>query len=42
MTEYNTVNVKLSDSQLNKPKTAFKNKTRITMKMNIKMFDWDK
>ena len=37
MLEYNKVNVKLSDSQLNKLKTAVKNQTRATLRMNIKM-----
>ena len=39
MAEYSNVNVKLSDSQLNKLKTAVKNKTRKTLRMNIKMFN---
>ena len=39
MAEYSNVNVKLSDSQLNKLKTAVKNKTRTTLRMNIKMFN---
>ena len=39
MVEYNKVNVKLSDSQLNKLKTAVKNQTGITLRMNIKMFN---
>ena len=38
MVEYNKVNVKLSDSQLNKLKTAVKNQTGVTVRMNIKMF----
>ena len=38
MVEYSTVNVKLSNSQLNKLKTAAKNQTVGTLKMNIKMF----
>ena len=38
MVEYNKVKVKLSDSQLNKLKTAVKNQTRATLIMNIKMF----
>ena len=37
--EYNKVNVKLSDSQLNKLKTAVKNQTGVTLRMNIKMFN---
>ena len=39
MVEYNKGNVKLSDSQLNKLKTAVKNKTETTLRMNIKMFN---
>ena len=39
MVEYNKVDVKLSDSQLNKLKTAAKNKTGVTLRMNIKMFN---
>ena len=39
MVEYNKGNVKLSDSQLNKLKTAAKNKTETTLRMNIKMFN---
>ena len=38
MVEYNKVNAKLSDSQLNKLKTAAKNETRVTLRMNIEMF----
>ena len=34
--EYDKVNVRLSDSQLNKPKSAIKNQTGITLRMNIK------
>ena len=37
MVEYSKVNVKLSNSQLNKLKTAAKNETRVTLRMNIKM-----
>ena len=39
MVEYNRVNVKLSDSQLNKLKSAVKNHTEITLRTNIKMFE---
>ena len=39
MVEYNTANDKLSDSQLNKLKTAIKNQTGATLRMNIKMFN---
>ena len=35
----NTVNVKLSDSQLNKLKSAAENKTGVTLRMNIKIFN---
>ena len=35
MVEYNTVNAKLSDSQLNKLKSAAKNQTGATSRMNI-------
>ena len=39
MVEYSKVNVKLSNSQLNKLKTAAKNQTGVTLRMNIKMFN---
>ena len=32
-------NVKLTDTQLNKLKTAVKNKTGTTLRMSLKMFD---
>ena len=38
MVEYNEVNIKFSDSQLNKLKTAVKNQTGVTLRMNIKIF----
>ena len=41
MVKYNKINVKLSDSQFNKLKTAAKNKTGATLGMNIKMFNWN-
>ena len=41
MVEYNKVNVELSDSQLNKLKSAAKNQTGVTLRMNIKMFKGD-
>ena len=37
MVEYSKVNVKLSDTQLKKLKTAVKNKTGITLRMSLKM-----
>ena len=39
MVEYSKVNVKLTDTQLKKLKTAVKNKTGITLTMTLKMFD---
>ena len=39
MVEYNKVNAKLSDLQLNKLKTAVKNQTGATLRVNIKMFN---
>ena len=39
MVEYNTVNVKLSDSQLNRLKSAVKNKQGTALRMNARMFN---
>ena len=39
MVEYSKVNVKLSDKQLKKLKTAVKNKTGTTLRMSLKMFN---
>ena len=39
MVEYNKVNVKLSDTQLKKLKTAVKNKTGTTLRISSKMFN---
>ena len=39
MVEYSKVNVKLSDTQLKKLKTAVKNKTGTTLRMSLKMLD---
>ena len=39
MVEYNIVNAKLLNSQLNKLKSAGKNKQRTTLRMNAKMFN---
>ena len=36
--QYSKVNVTLSDSQLNKLKSAAKNQTVVTLRMNIKTF----
>ena len=39
MDDYNKVSLKLSDSQLNKLKTAVKNRQGLTLRMNIKIFN---
>ena len=39
MVEYNTVNAKLSESQVNKLKSAVKNKQGATLRMNAKIFN---
>ena len=39
MFEYNKVNVKLSDTQLNKIKNAVKNKTGTTLRISLKIFN---
>ena len=39
MIEYSKVNVKLSDTQLKKLKTAIENKTETTLRMNLKIFN---
>ena len=39
MVEYNTINAKLSDSQLSKLTSAVKNKQGTTLRMNFKMFN---
>ena len=39
MVEYSKVDVKLSDNQLKKSKTAVKNKTGATLRMSFKMFN---
>ena len=39
MVEYSKVNVKLSDVQLKKLKTAVKNKTGTTLRMSLEMFN---
>ena len=38
MVEYSKVNVKLSDTQLKKSKTAVKDKTGTTLRKSLKMF----
>ena len=39
MVEYSKVDVKLTDTQLKKIKTAVKNKTGTTLRMSLKMLD---
>ena len=39
MVEYNTINVKLSDSQLNKLTSAVKNKQGTTLRMSARMLN---
>ena len=39
MIEYSKINVKLSDTQLKKIKTAVKHKTGTTLKTSLKMFN---
>ena len=41
MVKYSKVNVKLSDTQLKKLKTAVKDKTGTTLRISFKMFDRD-
>ena len=39
MVEYSKVNVKLSDTQLKKLKTAVRNKTGTALRISLKMFN---
>ena len=39
MVDYSKVNVKLSDTQLKKLKTAVKDKTGTTLRINLKVFN---
>ena len=39
MVEYSKVNVRLTDTQLKKLKTAVKNETETTLRMSLKMFN---
>ena len=39
MTQYNSLNVKLSYSQLNKLKSAIKNETEVTLRSSSYMID---
>ena len=38
MSQYNTLNVKLSNSQLNKLKSAIKNGTKVTLRLSSNVF----
>ena len=42
MVDYSRVNVKLSDSQLNKLRFSVESQTGVRLRRNIKMFDGDK
>ena len=39
MTQYNTLNVKLSNSQLNKLKSAIKNGAKVTLNLSLNVAD---
>ena len=39
MVRYNRINAKLSDSQLNKLKSAVKDQAGLTLRMNVRMFN---
>ena len=39
MTQYNNLNVKLSNSQLNKLKSAIKNETEVVLRLSSNMID---
>ena len=41
MTQYNSLNVKLSNSQLNKLKSAIKNKTEVVLRLSSNMIGDD-
>ena len=41
MVEYSKVNVKLSDTQLKKLKSAVKDKTGETLRKSLKMLNWN-
>ena len=41
MTQYNSLNVKLSNSQLNKFKSATKNETEVVLRLSSNMVDDD-
>ena len=39
MIEYNKINFKLSDSRLNRLKSAVKNQTGVTLRMSMEIFE---
>ena len=39
MTQYNSLNIKLSNSQLNKLKSAIKNETKLVLRLSSDMID---
>ena len=39
MTQYNSLNIKLSNSQLNKLKSAIKNETKLVLRLSSNMID---
>ena len=39
MTHYNSLNIKLSNSQLNKLKSAIKNKSEVVLRLSSNMID---
>ena len=41
MVEYSKANVTLSDTQLKKLKTVFKNNTGTALRISLKMFNWN-
>ena len=41
MTQYNSLNVKLSNSQLNKLNSAIKNETEVVLRLSVKMIGDD-
>ena len=40
MTQYNTLNIKLSNSQLNKSKSGIKNNTEVNLKISSNVFGY--
>ena len=42
MTQYNSLNVKVSNSQLNKLKSAIKNETVVVLRLSLNIFGDDK